>query len=118
MTDRKSLQKTVADILLPSKILAWLESLPQDELLKEEEGIDLLVRYLQQHTQKVTVTLSPLSIYVTEAGEEKEVPIQRNLRWFLLDYQENPSPLPAWKARYLLLKAVADDLRIRHENAS
>jgi hypothetical protein len=117
MTDSKRLP-TTADVLLPSKILAWLESLPEDELLTEEQGIDLLMRYLTGCYDEATITLDPIEISVTEAGKVRKIEVQRNLRWFLLDYQDNPPPLPAWKARYLLIKAVADDLRIRYENAS
>ena len=113
-TDSYSLQQAVEQALLPIKFLGWLEKLPAETLSEYEEGIDLLLKYLQEQVRNLgDVILEPDRLWLSQ---NEEVSYPRWLRWFLLDYDETHKPLPGWKPRYLLLKAIADDLCVRHQN--
>lgn len=112
MTTNNTLHQ-VEEALRPLKLLGWLETLPEEET-HSGESIDLLLKYLQELNLS-EFTLEHSRLILGNTGATQEVQYQRWLRWFLLDYDEAPPPLPTWKVRYLLFKAVADDLRVRHE---
>ncbi len=83
-----------------------------------DDADSLLLRYLQFTVAVSDVAVTLPSIHITKEDQCVEMQCQRWLRWFLLDYDDSHPPAPAWKARYLLFKAMADDLHIRFEQAS
>jgi hypothetical protein len=115
MTTNNTLHQ-IKEALRPLNLLGWLETLPEEEV-HPGESLDLLLKYLQQRNLS-DFTLEHSQLILSAAGVTQEIQYQRWLRWFLLDYDEAPPPLPTWKVRYLLFKAVADDLRVRHESPS
>lgn len=116
MTPNNTLHQ-VKEALRPLKLLGWLETLPEEDA-HSGDSLDLLLKYLTQFNLSSDLTLEHSRLVLGSSGAAQEIQYPRWLRWFLLDYDEAPPPLPTWKIRYLLFKAVADDLRMRHECAS